>query len=424
MKNSLNTRRNFLKGSLMAPMLAPFSSFASETGSVQNIVSATQEPNLLVTDLQVHIVKVNHRGNWIFVELKTNKGITGVGEASHGVTGSTAEGQEKIHKEVASFFEFVKDESPFSVEQYRQRGWQMARSGRSARTVFSAIEQALWDINGKALGVPVYQLLGGKVRDKIRTYANINRATNERDANGRRPAAAFQKNAEVALKQGFTAIKMAPFDEMKALPSTPQQIKADIDHAIGCLEAVRRTIGNDIDLLVDVHSHLDQSLGIEVAKRVEPLNLFWFEEPVNPEKYVAETKAISDSTARTTAGGESIFGREGFAELINTKALDILMPDVKHCGGILELKYIAAAAETAGLTVAPHNPSGPIATAASVQAVATIPNFTILEMAHGEVSWRGDLITPAEQFVDGYVTVADRPGLGFELNHKEINKHT
>lgn len=424
MKNNSNTRRNFLKGSLITPLLAPFSSFASETGSIQNVVSAGQETKLQVTDVQVHIVKVNHRGNWIFVELKTNKGITGVGEASHGVIGTTPEGQQKIHTEVASFFEFVKNESPFSVEQYRQRSWEKARSGRSARTVFSAIEQALWDINGKALGVPVYQLLGGKVRDKIRAYANINRATNERDANGRRPAAAFQKNAEVALKQGFNAIKMAPFDEMKALPSTPQQIKADIDHAIGCLEAVRKTIGNDIDLLVDVHSHLDQPLGIEVAKRVEPLNLFWFEEPVNPEKYVAETKAISDSTTRTTAGGESIFGREGFAELINTRALDILMPDVKHCGGILELKYIAAASETAGLQVAPHNPSGPIATAASVQAVSTIPNFTILEMAHGEVPWRSDLITPAEQFVDGYVTVSDRPGLGFELNHKEVSKHT
>ena len=136
-----------------------------------------------------------------------------------------------------------------------------------------------------------------------------------------------------------------------------------------------------------------------------------------------ETKAITDSTTRTTAGGESIFGREGFAPLISNKALDILMPDVKHCGGILELKYIAAMAETAGLTVAPHNPSGPIATAASVQAVAAIPNFSILEMAHGEVPWRSELISPSEQFVDGYVTVSDRPGIGFELNHKEIIKH-
>ncbi len=425
MGNAFSSRRKFIKGSVLTSLLgalAPVTSLASGKKSFERSLHF-EESKLIVTDVQVHIVKVNHRGNWVFVELKTNKGITGVGEASHGVIGSTAEGQQKIQNEVASFFELVKDESPFLIEQYRQRGWQRARSGRSERTVFSAIEQALWDIQGKSLGVPVHQLLGGKVRDRIRAYANINRATNEKDANGRRPAAAFQKNAEVAVEQGFTAIKMAPFDEMKALPSTPEQIKQDIDHAIGCIEAVRKTVGDKIDLLVDVHSHLDESLGIEVAKRVEPLNLFWFEEPVNPEKYVAETKAISDSTTKATAGGESIFGREGFAELIRDKALDILMPDVKHCGGILELKYIAAMAETAGLQVAPHNPSGPIATAASVQVVATIPNFIILEMAYGEVPWRGELISPAEQFTDGYITVSDRPGLGFELNHKEVLKH-
>lgn len=393
---------------------------ALATGS-QNVFRTSSGSALVVTDVQVYILKVNQRGNWVFVELKTNKGITGLGEASHGIT--NAESEQNLRQEVSSFFGFVKGESPFAIEQYRQRGWERARSGRSARTVFSAIEQALWDIHGKALGVPVHQLLGGKVRDRIRVYANINRATNERDANGRRPAAAFQKNAEAALKQGFKAIKMAPFDEMKALPSSPQQIRDDIDHAVHCLEVVRKTIGNEIDLLVDVHSHLDQSLGIEVAERVKPLNLFWFEEPVNPEKYVAETKAITDATSQVIAGGESIFGREGFAPLISSKALDILMPDVKHCGGILELKYIAAMAETAGLLVAPHNPSGPVATAASIQAVAAIQNFSILEMAHGEVPWRSDLTIPSEQFVDGYVTVSDRPGLGFGLNYKEVTKH-
>jgi len=407
--------------------LGPVSSWASAAEkNTLNLPGAWTgvDSKLIVNDVQLHIVKVNQRGNWVFVELNTNKGIKGLGEASHGTIGTTTDSKLEIQRELATFFEYVKGESPFSIEQYRQRGWAKASSARSARTVFCALEQALWDINGKALGVPVYQLLGGKVRDRVRAYANINRATNERDANGRRPAAAFQKNAEEALRQGFNAIKMAPFDEMRPLPSTPEHIRADIDHAVGCLVAVRETIGNNIDLLVDVHSHLDEPLGIEVAKRVEPLNLFWFEEPVDPQKYVAATKAISESTTRTTAGGESIFGREGFAPLIQTKALDILMPDVKHCGGIQELKYIAAMAETAGLLVAPHNPSGPIATAASVQAVATIANFAILEMAHGEVPWRSGLVTPSEQFVDGHITVSDRPGLGFELNYKEVIKHT
>ena len=423
------SRRNFLKSSSLGLVLPfAFSSvygnpLAEEEIQKEESLLAKENDKLIITDIKVHVVKVNQRGNWHFIELKTNKGITGLGEASHGVTGNAKDGQQLIETEIAAFFEMVKGSSSFLIEQYRQRGWTRAKSSRVSQTAFSAIEQALWDINGKALGVPVHQLLGGKLRDKVRTYANINRATNEKDANGRRPASAFQKNAEVALKQGFTAIKMAPFDEMKALPSTPEQIRADIDHGIQCIEAVRKTIGNSIDLLVDVHSHLDQTLGIEVAKKVEPFNLFWFEEPVDPEKYVQETKAISDATSKTTAGGESIFGIEGFAPLINAKALDILMPDVKHCGGILELKYIAAMAETAGLQVAPHNPSGPIATAASVHAVATIPNFAILEMAYGEVPWRGELVIPSEEFVNGHIQVSDQPGLGYTLNYNEIAKH-
>jgi galactonate dehydratase len=419
MIHTTNTRRNFLKKSLLGAAVT----LPAATWSYASHLSAHREESHVIADIRTYTVKVNHRGNWILIELKTNKGITGIGEASHGAA-STGEGHQQIQKEIAAFFELIKGASPFNIEQFRNRGWARAQSGKISRTAFSGIEQALWDINGKTLGVPVHQLLGGKVRDKIKTYANINRATNEKDANGRRPAVAFQKSAELALKQGFKAIKMAPFDEMRPLPSNSQQIRQDIDHAIQCLEAVRKTIGDGVDLLLDVHSHLDQPLGIEVAKRVEPLNLFWFEEPVNPEKYVLETKAITESTSKTTAGGESIFGREGFTQIIQEKALDILMPDVKHCGGILELKYIAAMAETAGLQVAPHNPSGPIATAASVQAVATIPNFTILELAHGEVPWRNNIITPQEEFVDGFAIVSDRPGLGFQLNLNEVAKHT
>jgi galactonate dehydratase len=426
MKNILNSRRSFLKssclGAFVPSMLVSFSSRAASESALPK-VSFQEDAKLIVEDIKVHIVKVNQRGNWIFIELKTNKGITGLGEASHGAS-SAAEGQQQMQKEIATFFEMVKGESSFAIEQYRQQGWERARSGKTPSTAFSAIEQALWDINGKALGAPVYQLIGGKMRDKIKAYANINRATNEKDANGRRPAHAFQKNAELALQQGFKAIKMAPFDEMKALPSTPQQVRADIDHAVHCLEAVRKTIGNDIDLLVDVHSHLNQPLGIEVAQRVEPLHLFWFEEAVNPEKFVQEAKAITAATSTTTAGGESIFGREGFAPLIHAKAFDILMPDVKFCGGILELKYIAAMAETAGIQVAPHNPSGPLATSASVHPVATMPNFSILEMAYGEVPWRSNLVSPAEVFIDGYITVSDQPGLGYQLNQSEIKKHS
>lgn len=420
---SPSSRRDFLKlscGGLALPSI--ITGAARPHHDVAPPARRGQEP--VVTDIKVHIVKVNQRGNWVFIELGTDRGISGVGEASQGGKLIAADERNVLRSEINTFFALVKGQGAFNIARYRQQGWQQAARSRISGTVFSAIEQALWDIKGKALGVPVYELLGGKLRDKIKVYANINRATNEKDSQGRRPAHAFQKNAEAALKLGFRAIKMAPFDEMKALPSTPAQIKADIDHAIGCITAVRETIGSNVELLVDVHSHLDERLGIEVAKRVEPLQLYWFEEAVNPGRYVKETKAITDATARTTAGGESIFGREGFAPLVAGKALDILMPDVKHCGGIQELRYIAALAETAGLQVAPHNPSGPVATAASVQAVAAIPNFVILEWAFGEVPWREDLITPKEEFIDGHITVSSRPGLGYELNHAVVAKYS
>ncbi|KAA0992299.1 mandelate racemase/muconate lactonizing enzyme family protein [Dyadobacter aurulentus] len=383
------------------------------------------DQKLVVTDIRIHEVKVNTRGNWHFVELKTNRGITGLGEASHGFAVKDGPGQ--LHAEIKYFFGLVKGESPFHIEQFRQRGLKTAmEKGKAAVTAFSAIEHALWDLKGKALGVPVYDLLGGKLRDKLKVYANINRATNARDANGRRLIPEFQKNAENALSSGFKAVKLAPFDDMKPLKSAGQsQIDSDIDYAVSCVEAVRKTIGQNIDLLIDVHSHLNRDLAISTAKRLESASLYWYEEAIDPEKNVEDTKAITDAISQGSAGGESIFGRQGFARIISTRALDIIMPDVKHCGGIQELRFISALAESAdNMTVAPHNPSGPVSTAASVQVCATIPNFSILEYAYGEVPWRAELLSPAEHFDEGYMHIPDAPGLGHGFNESVLKKYS
>lgn len=411
-----NTRRNFLKKTgLMAALPLVFPVAGSDVFA--SSVIPEKDATLRVTDYKIHVVKINQRGNWYFIELKTNKGLTGLGECSHAVSGISAQAEAEVKKELNNFFSLLKDQPASHIEQFRQKAFLLA-DNKIRRTVFSGFEQALWDLLGKSLGVPVYTLLGGKLRDKVRVYANINRATNDRDANGKRPVASFQKNAELALKQGFTALKLAPFDEMRPLDkSTPAQIEEDILHGIKCIEGVRAAIGNEIDLLIDVHSHLDLNLSIETAKRIEAANLFWYEEPVNPLKYPTETKKIKDAIKQTLAGGEAIFGRKEYAELINTKALGIIMPDVKHCGGILELKYIAAAAEAAGdIQVAPHNPSGPVATAASVAVCAGLPNFSILEYAFGEVPWSSDLVNPKERFENGHIPVSDQAGLGIELN--------
>jgi galactonate dehydratase len=346
-----------------------------------------------------------------------------LGECSHALSKKNTAAE--LKNSVADFFTLIKNTSPFNIEQYRQRGFPKA-TGKLAQTVFSGIEQALWDLSGKALGTPSYNLLGGKVRDKLKVYANINRASNQRDSNGRRDVASFCKNAELALKNGFTAVKLAPFDEMKPLKTaSPQQVQEDIAYAIDCIEKVRAAIGNDAALLVDVHSHLDVPLAKETARRLEPANLFWFEEPVAPALYPAETKEIREAITQVLAGGESVFGREGYNTLLNTRALAIIMPDVKHCGGLLECKQIAAHAEICGNTlVAPHNPSGPVATAATVAVCAGLPNFSILEYAFNEVPWRNRLLTPCEEPEGGYIAVPDRPGLGYELNHSELKKHS
>nr|WP_295934389.1 mandelate racemase/muconate lactonizing enzyme family protein [uncultured Dyadobacter sp.] len=405
-------RRQFLKNAVLFPAFA--------------LDPALADAKLLVTDLRIHEVKVNQRGNWHFVELLTNKGLTGLGEASHGFSAAVKDGGKQLRTELATLFQLVKGESPFAVEQYRQRGFQDAFGrGKIAITAFSAIEHALWDLKGKALGVPVYELLGGKLRNELKVYANINRATNERDANGRRLIPAFQANAERALKSGFKAVKLAPFDDMKPLKTSDQRrIAEDIDYAVTCIEAVRSTIGPETDLLIDVHSHLNKDLAISTAKRLEKANLYWFEEPIDPQQFPAETREITEAIQQTSAGGESIFGRQGFAGLIANRALDVIMPDVKHCGGIQELRFIAAQAETAGnMAIAPHNPSGPVSTAASVQVCASIPNFSILEYAYGEVPWRAELLSPAEHFENGHIRIPDQPGLGHKLNESVLKAH-
>lgn len=422
-------RRKFIKNTLLGALVpgALTSILGSSSAVAAPFFNEAKKDNstLKVTGVKLHRIQVNHRGNWYFIELQTNKGITGIGECSHGVTGLQTGDDEKVEIELKKIFALVKEESPYAIEQFRQRGFLIA-TNKVSKTVLSGVEQALWDICGKASELPSYQFWGGKVRNELNVYANINRATKEKDASGRRLASAFQRTAALAVSEGFRAIKMAPFDEMLALDkSTPVRIKEDIDHAVNCVYKVRETIGKDVQLLVDVHSHLNEELSIEVAKQLEAANLYWYEEPIDPNSYYDETARIKKSIQQPLAGGEAIFRREGFVELIRQNALDILMPDVKHCGGLLELKYIAAMGEAFNnLKVAPHNPSGPVATIATKAICASLTNFSIIEYAFGEVPWSKDLITPTEVFSNGTIKISDLPGLGHSLNLKVLQEHS
>jgi len=316
-----------------------------------------------------------------------------------------------------TFFALVRGGSPLDVERYRQRGMPMVKGDLVSATAFSAIEQAMWDLAGQTLGVPTHTLFGGRVRDSLRVYANINRATNPRTPEG------FAAAARRAVADGFSALKAAPFDGFPPAGAPAKEIEAAVDAGIAAVAAMREAVGPTVDIMIDCHSFFDVERAVSVARRLEPQRLAWYEEPVAPER-IDETVAIKNRVRQPMSGGEVLFGIAGFAQLMQRHAVDVIMPDVKHCGGLLELTRIAAAADAAGVMVSPHNPSGPISMAASVQVAAGMRNFNVLELQYGEVPWRGELITPAERFVAGQIGVPDRPGFGIALNENAIRRHT
>ncbi|MCY3964809.1 MAG: mandelate racemase/muconate lactonizing enzyme family protein [Acidobacteria bacterium] len=370
--------------------------------------SGVAEGKLRIEELELTSVRVSERTTWLFVHVRTNLGLSGLGECSLG--------RRRELPALGEAFEAARGRSPFDIEAYRAAGREHAATGDIFKaTAFSAIEQALWDLVGKAVDAPVHLLTGGRLHDRLPAYANINRATRERTPEG------FAVNARAAVEDGFTAIKAAPFDGFPALDAPAPEIAAATDLGVACVEAIREAVGPDVDILIDCHSFFDVDLAVDVARRLEPQHLAWYEEPVAPTD-VAATVAIERAIAQRMAGGEFLFGIEGFAPLCRERAVDVIMPDVKHCGGLLEARKIAAVAELDGIAVSPHNPSGPVATAASAQLCAGLPNFEILEMQWGEAAWRGDLVDPPERFENGSIAVPGGPGLGVELNQAVLRE--
>ena len=371
--------------------------------------SGVAEGKLRIEELELTSVRVSERTTWMFVHVHTNLGLVGLGECSVG--------RRRELPELQPAFEAARGRSPFDIEAYRAAGRERAAAGGIAEaTAFSAIEQALWDLVGKAVDAPVHLLTGGRLRDRLPAYANINRATRERTPEG------FAANARAAMAEGFTTIKAAPFDGFPPLDAPEADVAAAADLGVACVEAIREAVGRDVDILIDCHSFFDVDLAVDVARRLEPQRLAWYEEPVAPTD-VAATVAIERAIEQRMAGGEFLFGIEGFGPLCRERAVDVIMPDVKHCGGLLEARKIAAVAELDGIAVSPHNPSGPVATAASAQLCAGLPNFETLEMQWGEAAWRGDLVLPPERFEHGSIAVPDGPGLGVELNDAVVREH-
>lgn len=358
-----------------------------------------------ITDIKTFAVDC-FRTNWVFVKVYTDEGIDGVGEA-------TLEYKEKaLIGAVEHIKEYLVGKDPRNIEDhwhkiYRDAYW---RGGAVLMSALSAVECALWDILGKSLGVPVYQLLGGRANDKVRIYVNG-------WFSGAREPEEFAAKAKEAVKRGVTAMKWDPFGK-----SYLQISNADLDKALRCVGAVREAVGNSVDLLIEGHGRFDIPNAVKIARELEQFNPMLFEEPVPPDNLDA-LKQVKDKSPVAISAGERLYTRWDYRKMFDLAAADYIQPDISHAGGIMELKKIAAEAECRYIAFAPHNPSGPVANAATLQLAACCPNFTILEIMYSDVEWRKDICNESLEYEDGYITIPAKPGLGIEIDEAECEKH-
>jgi galactonate dehydratase len=366
--------------------------------------------------MEVLRVKVNARGNWVLVRLKAG-GLSGIGDASHG------RGDEATLALLRKLYPLIEGQPVSAIAAFVDKAGRIveAEPGRHNGAAMSGLEQALWDLQGKALGIPCHDFFGGALRKRFRCYANINRSVEPARPGGMRSPEGFARMAAQAVRDGFDAIKLAPWDGAPK-PGTAG-FQGAVDAGVACAEAVRKAIGPGPDLLLDGHSHFDLKSGLELARRLEPLKLYWLEE-VTPAEPVSDLAAINREAKMDTAGGESIYGTAEFAKYAAAGAVDILMPDVKYGGGMLNLHKAAHVAEGFGLRVAPHGPASPVGNCAAAHVCAAMPNFDILEYAYGEVGWRGSLVAPGEAMRGGYLELPPGPGLGIALEEETVRRNS
>lgn len=396
------TRRSFLASSFALPSLAR---------AIQETASPYRRPKLKITD--VRTAQVMGHGLQLHVRIYTDQGVYGHGEGTDAVQGGAPL--------VRMFRRFMIGQDPLNVEalweRIRTAGIFAGAQGGQYIAALSAVEIALWDLAGKALGVPVYQLLGGKVRDRVRLYCDS--ASHHPDDPKARP-----KLKEIEA-MGFTAVKI-DIDEARD-PNRWDMVNwtasnAEIDRMVKEAAFVRETLSPRVDLAVDMHGRYDAPTAKRVAAELERFRLLWLEEPVPPEN-VDVMRDVRESTRTPICAGENLFLRHDFRELLEKRAVDIVMPDLQKCGGLFEGRKIADMAHTYYTPFAPHCVVSPVGTMASCHVCAAAPNFLILEwhwISRLEL-WRnfvreGDIITK------GFVTLPDRPGIGVEMNEEVARK--
>ena len=366
-----------------------------------------------ITDLRVFHTSGGH-ANWIFVKLYTDEGITGVGE-------STMERHDAvIIQALESFKDFLIGQDARQIEYiwnslYKQTFWYGQLISLAA---LSGIEQALWDIKGQALGVPIHELLGGRLRNEVRVYSNawafqeVVTETKPEDT-----PESIANRAQDMVSQGFTAMKWDPFRNGGQVIS-----KSEEKYAINSVMAVREAVGPDVDLLIECHGRFNVFSAIRMAQKLEPFDPFFYEEPIPPDNIDAMAE-VQRSINLPIATGERLYTRWDFRPLLEKQAARVIQPDICHAGGILELKKIAAMAEAYYVSVQPHNSNGPISTVASLQLDACIPNLLIQEFFYPYLERYNQILTVPLEYQDGHLKIPRGPGMGTDINENVIEQY-
>ncbi|GAB3247592.1 mandelate racemase/muconate lactonizing enzyme family protein [Larkinella harenae] len=413
----MTSRRSFLTKSAIASVFAATSSFGAELETAVERAPLSSAPSdLKITDIKCGYIRNGHS---LFVKIHTNQGIWGCGEAVDATPGT--------YHLVKMMAQRIKGKSPLNVnrlfEDIRKSGFFEGAQAGMFIAVLSAVETGLWDLVGKALGLPVYQLLGGKYRDKIRvycdtgTYRDTDKSTNN-----------FAQSATEAVNMGFTAVKY-DIDEWND-PNKYDRYNwtaspGELERMYNQIAAVRKAVGPKIDICVDMHGRYDVTTGKRVAKMMEPLNLMFLEEPI-PAENVEAYKIISESTSTPICAGENHYLAYGFRRMLEIGAVDIIMPDLQKAGGLGEGQRIANLANLYYVPFAPHMVASYLGAMASSHVCASVPNFMILEWQiyfHEDPMFKEIVTFDGPMVKDGFIPLSEKPGIGVEINEAGMKKY-
>ena len=360
-----------------------------------------------IVDVKTSVLGTAWR-NLTFVRVITDEGLEGVGEVRMNNHTDALRGYfaEAVPNHILG-------QDPFEIESLVQRMYRndYARAGEIAMSAIATIEIACWDIIGKALGQPIYKLLGGAVRDKIKAYANgwytVERTPEE-----------FHAAAKRVLDKGYRALKFDPFGA-----GFYELERAEKVGVVALVEAVRDAVGPDNEILLEMHGRFNPATAIEMARELERFQPSWIEEPVPPEN-LAALKKVAEKVTIPIATGERLHTRYDYRQLFELQAADIIQPDITHFGGLLETKKLAAWAEAYYILVAPHNVGGPVSTAAALHLAASTPNFKIQEHFNDFAEdWVKAAAPGNPEVVDGYFALPQGPGLGIKLDEAVLKEH-